>query len=118
MKKIFAATVLTMSLTATHAQANCYSEGVRTGVIQKFSSKGIINKSWEGEMVQGGIRSRQQGTVTNVWKFSVTNPVVAKKIDDAIFQGGDVAVKYCQSLIRNPLTQNTSYEVVDVRVNK
>lgn len=117
MKKILALVILAMSLT-TQAQAGCYSEGVRVGTIQKFSAKGVITKSWEGEMVQGGIRSKQQGTVTNIWKFSVTNQDVAKKLEDAIFEGGEVTVKYCQSLINNPLVQNTPYEVTAVKVNK
>jgi len=44
-----------------------YSEGERSGVIFKFSSKGLIWKSWEGEMNLGGMR----GAVTNTWKFTL-----------------------------------------------
>lgn len=120
MKKIIIAALLfaSMSLSAV-VNAGCYSSGVRKGVIQKFSQKGFVNKSWEGELVQEGIGTQGQGstrTLTNVWKFSVTDANVAAKVDQAVFDtGGNVVVKYCQSLIRNPLTQNTSYEVVDVK---
>ena len=117
MKKLILAATVALSL-INSAKAECYSEGIRVGVIQKFSSKGLISKSWEGEMVQGGIRSKQKGTITNVWKFSVLKPEVAKKVNDAIFDGGEVTVKYCQSFIKNPLVQNSSYEVVDIKVNK
>jgi hypothetical protein len=110
-----------MMCAAFSAKADCYSEGVRSGTVQKFSSKGLINKSWEGEMVQEGVRVKAKGQgagVTNIWKFSVLKPEVAKKLNDAIFNGGEVTVKYCQSAFVNPLAQDTPYEVTDVRVNK
>ena len=34
-----------------------YSEGERTGVVQKLSYKGIVCKSYEGEQLLGGLRS-------------------------------------------------------------
>ena len=88
MKKSIIAIMLLLA--SFSAYAGCYSEGVRKGDIQKFSAKGIITKSWEGEMVQQGIRANtaSRGTLTNIWKFSVTDPEVAKKIDDAMFSGG------------------------------
>jgi hypothetical protein len=119
MKKFIIAIV--MMFAAFSANADCYSEGVRSGVIQKFSNKGLISKSWEGEMVQEGVRVKAKGQgagVTNIWKFSVLKADVAQKINDAMFNGGEVTVKYCQSFIKNLFAQDTSYEVTDVRVNK
>jgi hypothetical protein len=104
-----------LSISAFAAQAECYSEGIRSGIVQKFSSKGLVNKSWEGEMVQDGIRTKQNSGITNIWKFSVLKPEVAKKIETLMFDGKPVTVKYCQSFIRNPLVSNTNYEVVDVK---
>jgi hypothetical protein len=102
--------------------ADCYSTGVRRGEIQKFSIKGVFNKSWEGEMVQDGIRTKSTSNgkagVTNIWKFSVTDAAVAKKIEDAMFSGGEVAVKYCQSLFNTGIFTNTSYVVTDANVIK
>jgi hypothetical protein len=120
MKKRLFALAIVFALPAL-AQAECYSEGVRVGTIQKFSQKGLLNKSWEGEMVMDGVKahsSKNGVAVTNIWRFSVLRSDVAKKIDDAVFQGGTVAVKYCQSIFKNPLVQNTSYEVIDVAVRK
>jgi hypothetical protein len=123
MKRAFivAAAVL-LFLSATTASAGCYSEGVRKGEIQKFSAKGLVNVSWEGEMVQEGMRVRAKGNgagVTNIWKFSVTDPVVAKKIENAMFtSSGSVAVRYCQSAFNTGLFQGTSYTVTDVMVQK
>jgi hypothetical protein len=111
--------MVVLVFTFKDARADCYSDGVRKGEIQKFSAKGLINKSWEGEMVQDGVRGKQVGqsaAVTNIWKFSVTDPAVAKKVEAAMFEGGRVAVKYCQSAFTNSLMQNTSYTVTDVKV--
>lgn len=117
-KQIITAIILSLGF-ASSASADCYSSGVRQGDIQKFSQKGLINKSWEGEMVQEGIRGKGVGSgrsLTNIWKFSVTNASVAAKLEEASFGGKSVVVKYCQSAIRNPLTQDTPYEVTDVRI--
>src|SRR5262245_59606988 len=48
-----------------------YSEGERVGVIVKFSHKGVIWKSWEGEMHLGGARAGGDGAVPNLWHFSL-----------------------------------------------
>jgi len=48
---LLAASVLLTVILSTPAQADCYSEGIRVGVVQKISKKGMINKSWEGELV-------------------------------------------------------------------
>lgn len=43
-----------------------YSEGTRTGELIKFSKKGVISKTWEGEISQG-ISGAQ------IFQFSVLN---------------------------------------------
>lgn len=40
---------------------NSFSDGTRDGVLYKFSRKGNIFKTYEGEMVQPGLRSVQGG---------------------------------------------------------
>ena len=102
------------------AFADCYSEGIRTGSVQKISAKGMVNKSWEGELVMEGtkIRGSAEGGIRggNVWAFSVLDPAVAKVIENAAMTGGSVALKYCQA---NPLTKfatnfttETTYRIV------
>lgn len=94
--------------------SSCYSAGVRTGTIQKFSQTGVFTKSWEGQLVQDGIHTNGKSGVTNVWKFSVTDPTVARKIDEITFAGKPIALRYCSSLIHNPLSTGTPYVAVDV----
>lgn len=84
---------------AMSAQADCYSDGIRVGTVQKFSSKGYINKSYEGELVMEGTKFKagQNGTSGgNVWAFSASDPVVAKVVETASMNGSVVALKYCQ----------------------
>ena len=107
---------------AASAQAECYSEGVRIGDLQKFSQKGMFTKSWEGEIVLEGfkIRGNENGTKGgNVWAFSVTDPAVASQINAAVMDGGRVALKYCQVNpldITRGLSISTSYIVTQVKV--
>lgn len=51
------------------AQGCAYSEGERTGVITKFSKKGILYKTWEGAMTLGA--EGASGGVENTWWFSI-----------------------------------------------
>ena len=79
--------------------AECYSEGTRVGNLQKFSQKGLINKSWEGEIVMEGTKIISNGGQMkggNVWAFSVLDPEVAKILDALSETGGSVQIKYCQ----------------------
>lgn len=91
------------------------SDGKRVGVLTKFSYKGLIYKSYEGELNMGGVRNRTDGegrntVVANVWQFSCSNPTVAKQLEDLI--GKEVVIKYHQSFAG--VSRDTSYDVVSV----
>lgn len=49
-----------------------YSSGARTGIVIKASQKGILFKTYEGELNLGGI-SEGDGTImpTRIWNFSI-----------------------------------------------
>lgn len=53
-----------------------YSEGTRTGYIQKFSKKGWLCKTWEGELAIGNI----PGSVPQLFTFTVRSDSVATEI--------------------------------------
>lgn len=111
-----AAVLLSVAYAGGTAQAaECYSSGTRVGVVQKFSEKGLFNKSYEGQLVQDGIRTKgDAGGATNIWRFSVLDPAIARKIDDASLNGQPVALRYCQALFHNHLSTSTPYVVTDV----
>lgn len=70
----------------------CYSEGERTGVIQKFSKKGHVFKTWEGELLLREFGSQQ----SIVWTFSVQEDEVAHALEAAMSKGDKVIIHYCE----------------------
>lgn len=113
MKKI----ICILALMASACMPN-YSNGTRVGVITKFSNKGIVFKSWEGELLQQGIKivmddKGNNTSMANVFSFSVTDPSVVEKINNAMNSGKQVKVHYRQWFV-SPVAQLTDYTVVDV----
>lgn len=67
-----------------------YSEGERVGYVQKFSRKGWLCKTWEGELAL----VTMPGTMTEKFAFSVRDEQVAEKINASL--GRPVALVYEQ----------------------
>ena len=65
-----------------------YSDGDRAGVLQKFSRKGWICKTYEGELAV----SYTPGMAPVLWNFSVRDEAVAEKIRQS--QGKRVVLHY------------------------
>lgn len=72
------------------ALAYTYSTGERVGYVQKFSQKGWICKTWEGELAMSNV----PGQMPEKFYFTVREDRVAKAIQDA--EGGRVAIHYKQ----------------------
>ncbi|MHB8837338.1 MAG: hypothetical protein ACYC7F_00095 [Gemmatimonadaceae bacterium] len=53
-----------------------YSEGTRTGYVQKLSNKGWLCKTWEGELAMTTV----PGTAPQIFNFSVRSDSVAQEI--------------------------------------
>ena len=54
-----------------------YSDGERVGYLQKFSRKGWICKTYEGELAMTTV----PGVAPVLWSFTVRDPAVAAQID-------------------------------------
>ncbi|MBC7685366.1 MAG: hypothetical protein H7176_09075 [Bdellovibrionales bacterium] len=67
-----------------------YSEGERAGFLQKFSKKGWICKTWEGEI----LLSSMPGAIPERFAFSVRDDQVAKELIAAT--GKRVVLTYAQ----------------------
>ena len=65
-----------------------FAEGERAGYVQKFSRKGWICKTWEGELAMANL----PGAMPEVWHFTVRDPMVAVRINDSV--GKRVALRY------------------------
>jgi len=67
-----------------------YSEGERAGILQKFSKKGWICKTYEGELalyVVGGVAPQ-------LWYFSARDDKVAEQLAGAV--GSQVRIHYTE----------------------
>jgi hypothetical protein len=67
-----------------------YSKGERAGYIQKFSEKGWLIKTWEGELTLVAV----PGSMPEKFFFTVRNDTLATKINASV--GKRVAVTYEQ----------------------
>lgn len=67
-----------------------YSEGERAGILQRFSQKGWICKTYEGELAMTSV----PGVMPVIWDFSVRDDAVAQQMRDAI--GKHVALHYTE----------------------
>jgi hypothetical protein len=67
-----------------------YSDGERAGVLQKFSRKGWVCKTQEGELAQYVVA----GISPQIWQFSVRDKTVAGQLDKAV--GHRVQVHYTE----------------------
>ena len=57
-----------------------YSDGERAGYLQKFSRKGWVCKTYEGELAMTTV----PGVAPVLWNFTVRDPVVAAQINAAL----------------------------------
>ena len=72
-----------------------YSEGTRVGILYKFSKKGTIFKTYEGEMVLPGLKFKAQqnsNISSNMFYFSVDDEKIAKKL--MANQGAEIELQY------------------------
>jgi hypothetical protein len=72
-----------------------YSEGYRAGLLQKFSSKGTLFKTYEGEMILSSISStRDIALASEKFLFTLINKSLIRQCDT--LQGEMVIVHYKQ----------------------
>ena len=57
-----------------------YSDGERAGVLQKFSRRGWVCKTQEGELAQYVVA----GVSPQIWAFSVRDPVVGAQLNKVV----------------------------------
>ncbi len=88
-----------------------YSSGERAGYIQKFSSKGYVCKTWEGEIVLVSM----PGTQAEKFNFTVTDKRVAKKVVESL--GKRVRISYEEHKgIPSSCFGDSPYFVQDIQV--
>lgn len=82
--------LLSLGLWTWFSLSWAYSEGDRAGTLQKFSQRGWLCKTYEGELalyVVGGVAPQ-------IWDFSTRDPTVAKALSGAV--GQNVQLHYSE----------------------
>jgi hypothetical protein len=95
---------------------NTYSEGNRSGILQKFSKKGNIFKTYEGELILSSIASTGNTTIASEkFLFSVKEERIAKVLFD--LEGKRVTLHYEQKRGHLPWNGETDYYINSVKMN-
>ena len=111
MKKVFAIIIISIlalfSVWYAFVYFVTYSEGTRSGELIKFSNKGVVFKTWEGEISQG-ISGAQ------IFSFSVEdkNAQLIKKLE--ALQGRYVKVGYKERYAKITWLGDTKYFITEV----
>jgi len=94
-----------------------YSEGYRAGLLQKFSSKGTLFKTYEGEMILSSVSSnRDVAIASEKFLFTLTNKLLVRQFDT--IQGEMVIVHYKQKNGTLFWRGDSPYLVDSVKVKK
>ena len=92
-----------------------FSDGYRAGLLQKFSRKGNIFKTYEGEMILSSVQSNQNVAIASEkFLFSLENEEISGKLD--MLQGQNVIVHYHEKNGVLPWRGETKYMVDSVKV--
>ena len=58
-----------------------FGEGVKSGELNYVVYKGVVFKTYEGKLIQSGIRSQKAGTIQSYeFEFSVEDPELAREL--------------------------------------
>jgi hypothetical protein len=88
-----------------------YSDGDRVGYVQKFSHKGWLCRTWEGELAMTPV----PGAAPEIFPFTVRDPNVVKQIHDA--EGKRVALHYKEKKgIPSACFGDTHYFISEMRI--
>lgn len=91
-----------------------YSEGTRTGIPTKVSYKGIVCKTYEGQLNLGGVKDTSEGVVANVWEFSVLDRGIVEQINVAANNRESVTLHYTQVYISATCKGASGYYITKV----
>lgn len=90
-----------------------YSNGSRVGTLVKFSKKGVVFKTYEGQLTTGGFTPEDDGGLTNIWEFSVQRgeDQVRQSIEKAMEEGTKVRLHYTEKYYQYDWRGDTKYFV-------
>lgn len=94
-----------------------FGDGIQAGELNYVVKKGYVFKTYEGKLIQTGIRSRTPGTVQSYeFQFSVEDKNIAEKL--MLSSGKEVKVHYIEYLRALPWRGYTNFivdSIIDIR---
>jgi len=94
-----------------------YSDGYRAGLLQKFSHKGNVFKTYEGEMILSSVQSNTNVAIASEkFLFCVANVDVALQLEK--LQGKNVVVHYAEKNNTLPWRGESKYIVNSVKISE
>lgn len=92
-----------------------FGEGVKAGELNYMVKKGYVFKTYEGKLIQSGLRSKTPGTVASYeFEFSVTNDSIANIL--MLNSGKEFELHYKEYMGTIPWRGHSVY-VVDKIIN-
>lgn len=99
-----------------------YSDGYRAGTVIKLSRKGLVFKTYEGELNLGmGIHDAGSSvSISNVWNFSVkaSDTACIAMLDSAMLSGKRAKLHYREKFVAVPWQGDTKFLVYKVEMNR
>jgi hypothetical protein len=93
-----------------------YSKGYRSGLLQKFSEKGMLFKTYEGELILSSVQSNANVAIASEkFLFSVADDAIARQMEQ--IQGKQVVVHYREKNGTLPWRGESIYIVDSVRIS-
>jgi hypothetical protein len=119
VKIIVALLVLTGISALAYRLFGTYSDGYRAGTVIKLSHKGIVLKTYEGQLNLGmGIQDQHNPgvAVSNIWEFSVSgsDALTLARLDTAMMSGKRAKLHYREKYVTVPWRGDTKYQVYRV----
>ena len=92
-----------------------FGEGVKSGELNYVVYKGVVFKTYEGKLIQSGIRSKAAGSIQSYeFEFSVEDPQLAREL--MLQRGKTVELHYKDYIAALPWRGFTKF-IVDSIVN-
>ncbi len=93
-----------------------YSTGVRAGTVLKVSKRGVIFKTFEGQLDLATIGAKQnkENLFDQAFMFSVRDPEVVRELETVSLSGERVNLRYEEKYVPLPFFGETKYFVVGV----
>ena len=94
-----------------------YSTGERVGSIAKLSHKGKVIKTWEGQLITGGMAGNNNSDYRMpYWEFSVYpgDDETRRELTKAMDEGYRVKLTYEEKLFHISFRGDTKYFITDV----